>query len=637
MTTHINQLKIYYDTLYFEEVVNELSKSLNSQLDIPHEIIYILESEDEKKNWENTLYICFGMHSWIDMRNIPPYFIIIQLEPICIRGMNEKYLIIMKKAMAIFEYSSFNINILKEHGISYKKIYPFRVGFSEETLKKIYADSESRIIKKSDSSNKINTLTLSLITNNSELLTQKKNDSINTDSSNKQNEIYNKDIDILFIGNMTSYRQYIYNNLKTKFPSKNIIFMNSIWDEQRSEIFKRAKILLNIHTEPKKNFPLETPRLLLYSIYQFNYHFHILSQESNDINEESKWKNVTFSDNIEYHIDKILEKYSPKYIDFQKRPSNDTPSIYENYDVPTINIINNFESFIKKYIKTKIHFDFDKSIVINKHLKWFTNDLSNQIQKVDLSALPNIDTYDQSKLPCVSVITLTTPSRLIKWIQLMRWNYSHRKFPKEKIQWIIVCDKPSKENEKAIKDIQRRLNYYDHPPIWIFYDNKNTEIPIQICEKRNLAFQEAKYEYIDILDDDDIEISDALLIKIISLIQYQKKCIGSSSIICYDSNNTTLFLKKCMFPTESTLTFHKSFCKNIQPFTPSIHGEGFLTVVSNIDEIIDIPSALNLIAITHNNNVTGKSREMKNKNINQIQCSLEDFITESYESLKNFI
>jgi hypothetical protein len=196
----------------------------------------------------------------------------------------------------------------------------------------------------------------------------------------------------------------------------------------------------------------------------------------------------------------------------------------------------------------------------------------------------------------------------------MLWNNKHRVYDARKLEWIIVVEKPTQAEAKKFKKTQTELlSAFGPTPVFLFYENKHREIYHQITEKRNLGLQNCTHDYIDLMDDDDIEVPDALRNKMVLLDHYENKaCVGSKNLLCIDVSclssysSLSLFVKKSFFPTESTLTFHKSFAG--VGFTPSIHGEGSLMVLGNPERVIDIPSALNMIAVTHSLNVTGRSR-----------------------------
>ena len=69
-----------------------------------------------------------------------------------------------------------------------------------------------------------------------------------------------KDIDVLFYGALNDRRQKIQNELKTRFPNKNIQFhYNNLWGWARDELIARSKIVLNLHYYDAKLF--EYPRV----------------------------------------------------------------------------------------------------------------------------------------------------------------------------------------------------------------------------------------------------------------------------------------------------------------------------------------------------------------------------------------
>lgn len=581
---NIYKIKIFYDSLYFEEVAIEFQKSIENNYFVNIDLIHILDSEDEKSEWSESLYFCFGMHKWMDMRNVPPYFVIMQLEPLIIRGLpNERYLILLKKSIAIFEYSRLNFSFYKEFNIPKSKLYLFEIG----------------------------------------------------KYTNEQKNITNveKDIDILFIGNMTEYRTIMMQKIKKMYLQKNIQTFDNLWGATRDMILMRSKIILNIHSEDVNKFPLETPRLL----YSSKFPIHIVSEICGDITEESRWSSrvIFINGELDFHIfDKIFSNNLSTHSKMLNKVKKNAPKIDHK-----------FGDMLKKN-------DIDISLCQNNKIicpvqkRWFdidsieSNDKNEMdesrksiFQKLDFDNpnLPNIATYVMDDLPNVSIITLTTQERLLKWKKLMKWNNDHRVYNVSKLEWIIVVDKPTFSNNQTFETIKAEMKEWDLKPTWLIYENTKQDIPYQITEKRNLAVEICKHEYIDCMDDDDIEVPDALKIKIIAMIFNDKKCAGSSSLMCLDLKKRNMFVKKAFFPTESSLTFHKSFWKNTG-FVPNIHGECFTMVMSQANDIIDVPSSLNLIAITHASNITGLSRTYPNNTINHI-CDKNLLL----KNLKNFL
>lgn len=619
------QIKIFYDCFYFEEVAIELKKNFREVLakflyidtNSEIEIIHLLDSDQEKKNWDNTIYFCFGLNRWIDMRNLPPNYVVMQFEPICIRGFHsENYLIICIRAMAIFEYSRLNIKIYREFNIPKNNIYLLEVGIGsnvfslendietnyintliQESTKTIDQNSEFNLDNTNTGLQKIEN------TNSKHELKYLNNDVFIDNNINFGESNFKKDVDILFIGNITEYRQSVINKLRKKYPGKNIQIFENVWGKVRDRLVERSLILLNLHSNKENIFPLETPRLL----YLSRFDVHIVSEMSGDLNEEKKWANrVHFCDNDFEILTNIFEN------------KNFTNKI--NGKIPKLNC--RLLDFIKTNNITLSNSKIQANTTPNIG-RWFDIDCKIfETLNIEDEKLPNIHMYPLSNLPFVSIITLTTLERLSKWKDLMMWNNRHRVYHHHKLEWIIVIEKPMNKNEiKSFNKNKIDLNKCILKPTFIFYENRPREVYLQITEKRNLALEKCKYNFIDIMDDDDIEMPDALKIKMIILETFDKKCVGSKSIMCLDKSKNTIFVKNSHFPTESTLTFHKTFCE--KRFSPSIHGEGSLMVLSQYKDVIDIPSSLNMIAITHESNLTGKSRS----------CSLE--ISSSKGFLKN--
>lgn len=560
------EIRIFYDSMHFDEVAIEFQKSLG---DLRVQTVYVLDSESEKKNWPRSIYFCFGLHKWFDLRNLPPRFVVMQFEPLSIRGyQSENYIIICKKAMAIFDYSKLNINTYKEYNIPMSKVFQVRVGLGKALH---------------DFSDKLDPLATTFTT---------------LPATN------NKDLDVLFIGQITKYRLGILQSLKKRFPARNIQYFDNVWGLVRDNLVRRSRVVLNIHSEKSDHFPLETPRLLYFAPFDV----HIVSEYSGDKDEDARWAARVIFCGPEFDILHSIFENEQTFAE-KIHPAN------------VCRFVHRFDHFIKK-------FNIEPSTVVGGgcpdiythapavNRKWFDTECNMfETLELDHPSVPDIASFPDHLLPCVSILTLTTLDRIEKWKHLMLWNNKHRVYDARKLEWIIVVEKPTQAEAKKFKKTQTEmLSAFALTPVFLFYENKHREIYHQITEKRNLGLQNCTYDYIDLMDDDDIEVPDALRNKMVLLDHYENKtCVGSRNLLCIDvtypssSSSLSLYVKKSFFPTESTLTFHKSFAAGVG-FTPSIHGEGSLMVLGNPEKVIDIPSALNIIAVTHSRNVTGGSR-----------------------------
>ena len=124
--------------------------------------------------------------------------------------------------------------------------------------------------------------------------------------------------------------------------------------------------------------------------------------------------------------------------------------------------------------------------------------------------LLNVPSLKYSELPSVSVVTITY-NRLNKF-DLARYNWKKVKYPKDKIEWIIVDDSDNKDDMKYVSDLKEYNNVHIHhiPRMKDFGD------------KRNYAVSKATGEVIVNMDDDDHHYADSILAKVQILKHYKK-------------------------------------------------------------------------------------------------------------------
>lgn len=172
----------------------------------------------------NILYIVFAPQMW---KVLPRNYIVYQVEQMTYNYCNyDKYFRLLSKALAIFDYSMVNIELLKKREELSDKLYFFPFVVDTEILK-------------------------------------------------ENNEIVSKEYDVVFYGDISSKRRKEYLSEISKICNLRVIsdkFGNELIDE-----IKKAYIVLNIHY--KENAILETCRLSEVLSYGSN---RVISENSID-------------------------------------------------------------------------------------------------------------------------------------------------------------------------------------------------------------------------------------------------------------------------------------------------------------------------------------------------------------------
>lgn len=179
-------------------------------------------------------------------------------------------------------------------------------------------------------------------------------------------------------------------------------------------------------------------------------------------------------------------------------------------------------------------------------------------------------------LPNITVLIRTTKSRQ-KLIPIVLYNLKHINYPKDKVNIITLDDKETSN----------------------------------IVEKLNIGVAKTKTDIIIVMDDDDYHHPESFLIKVYSLTNFENiKVVGNIDFISYNLGTNKTNIVKTNFLAEGTMALIKSkFHECDYPlFKPNSYGESYELSRKFMDNIMLLPNALNVIAITHSQNYTGRAR-----------------------------
>lgn len=218
-------------------------------------------------------------------------------------------------------------------------------------------------------------------------------------------------------------------------------------------------------------------------------------------------------------------------------------------------------------------------------------------KKENESYVLNIPDYELEKLPNISILTITKNRKKIFTLPVHNWN--EYIYPYNKLEWVIIDD--GEEDLTDILPIDGRIKYIKTEPFKT------------LGEKRNYGVEQCSYDYISIMDDDDVYFPDSLVAKIKCLLYYPKKlCVFSMPIGIYNVNNGSSQLinteKQC-FP-EATMMFARKFW-NYQKYSDVDKEEGKGMVKNRYKKIVNLPFWFNCICLTHKDNTTGKLRDIE--------------------------
>ena len=216
---------------------------------------------------------------------------------------------------------------------------------------------------------------------------------------------------------------------------------------------------------------------------------------------------------------------------------------------------------IVKALKTYVGRDFNTKKNVSELSRSIYEKRHNKFVQTMKSFLPSLNTgkiYElknefpkEEDLPDVSIVTLTKDRRI--FMPLAKYSYMIQSYPEDKLEWVIVDD-----GEDSIEDTLigvPNVKYVRSDP------------GLTIGEKRNVGVQNAMYDTIVMMDDDDVYPNNSVLHRVAMLTKSpQKECVFSTTIPCYDikkyssfMNVPPLTLRMSERVSEATLAFTKKF------------------------------------------------------------------------------
>lgn len=180
-------------------------------------------------------------------------------------------------------------------------------------------------------------------------------------------------------------------------------------------------------------------------------------------------------------------------------------------------------------------------------------DLKNQLPK-------------EEDLPDVSILCITKDRRV--FMPLLKYSYMIQSYPEDKLELVIVDD-----GEDSIEDTLIGVPNVKYV---------RCDTGLTISQKRNLAVQNAMYDILVMMDDDDVYPNNSVLQRTaMMLMEPKKECSFCTTIPCYDITKFASFmnvppnnLTMSERVSEATLVFTRKFWEE-RRFDDSVHiGEG---------------------------------------------------------------
>jgi len=216
-------------------------------------------------------------------------------------------------------------------------------------------------------------------------------------------------------------------------------------------------------------------------------------------------------------------------------------------------IVKALKTYVSRDFKTKKNVSELSRTVYEKRHSRFVESMKIFLPNLNDGKVYNLkDTFlKEDELPDVSIVTLTKDRRI--FMPLAKYSYMIQSYPEDKLEWVIVDD-----GEDSIEDTLFGVANVKYV---------RSEPGMTIGEKRNLGVQNAMYDVIAMMDDDDVYPNNSVIHRVAMLTKSpRKECVFSTTIPCYDikkyssfMNVPPLTLRMSERVSEATLCFTKKF------------------------------------------------------------------------------
>jgi hypothetical protein len=546
------------------------------------------------------LYLMFGMNQYEDSLSLlPQNYIVIQLEQTSAEACNwftAKYTQLMANALEVWDYSLVNYQALKTLTPPPKQIRYVPIH---------YTPSQDILTLKPPSQ---------------------------------------RDLDVVFMGSLCPRREKLINDLR--LAGLNVYATQSAWGQVREDLLCRTKIVVNLHYY--ESAILETTRLS----YLLSNHILVVSESSAD----------KLLDNWYSTYCKIVP--TDQLVDTCQRWCQEFNALTANPD--TKNEVSDYHFKRLVEYKTKpwglqVLQQIQKLHDVYGHLMPLGDDTtSDGVPTAIAPAPPTLDSSDipsatfiknaqgelvlklppltESQLPKVSIITVTYQRKHLFPMAIRNWN--EFVYPSHLMEWIIVdeeaeessSDDDVKSNSHSLSDIlpkDKRIKYHQ----------LKTTGRLSIGQKRNYGVKQAQHDYVIFMDDDDYYYPISVYARIALLLSHPTaQLVGVTDLDMYDTRSGYSARIRSPFISEASMAFKKSFWVD-RPFPDqfSTLGEGVQFLKERRHLALKMPSAFNLIAMTHKGNYSGNSRTDPNQNHKQPSAQSNNILYTLDSDTRQFI
>ena len=204
--------------------------------------------------------------------------------------------------------------------------------------------------------------------------------------------------------------------------------------------------------------------------------------------------------------------------------------------------------------------------------------------------------------PTVSILTPTYNRK--NFIELCIFNLKNQTYPLDKLEWFLLDDSEESYSKDELEYIKKSIFPIKFKYV---YEKKKQEIGT----KRNKLVKNSTYKTCIMMDDDDIYQPTYVKTSIDTMINNNKKCVGSNQMIFYfkDKPDKRLTIIRCQAKRqihEATMCFTKKYFNSMNGFKRNSQGEGVGLIDFNDKNVENIPIDNLMICVAHKGQTLSK-------------------------------
>jgi len=267
-------------------------------------------------------------------------------------------------------------------------------------------------------------------------------------------------------------------------------------------------------------------------------------------------------------------------------------------DVSVPSIVDRLYEYVESPTSKKRQTSEKVRELYERHHASFIHDIQILLRNTKPEAYVLAETYPkEAELPDVSIVTLTYNRRI--FMPLAKYSFMIQSYPDTKLEWVIVDD-----GDDSIEDTLIGV-----PNVKYIRLDKKTSIG----EKRNIGVQNAMYDTIVMMDDDDVYPNNSILHRVAMLGKNPKKqCVFCTTIPCYDIQKYISFMNVPPYTlpmshrvSEASFGFTRAFWKE-RNFTDIQIAEGSAFIHGREEMCRELSPQEVIVSLVHSQNTSSR-------------------------------